>query len=103
MKNIMVLDGAMNCAYDIYAATDAEFALLFPMAGQDICFIEELEASQEDIGFLKDIWSRPVRKKDVRGIHGTLFIGMPEKMEFYPNRRDSDLDGWARPFSSDGP
>lgn len=28
MKNIQVIDGAMNCAYDIFAATDEEFKLI---------------------------------------------------------------------------
>jgi len=31
MKNIQVIDGAVNCAYDIFAATDEEFAPSSPL------------------------------------------------------------------------
>jgi len=41
MKNIQVIDGADNAAYDIFAATDEEFAMIFP-AGQDVAFISEV-------------------------------------------------------------
>ena len=41
MKNIQVIDGAVNCVYDIFSATDEEFALIFPN-GQDIAFIDEV-------------------------------------------------------------
>jgi hypothetical protein len=30
MKNIMVIDGAENCVYDVFAAPDDDFALIFP-------------------------------------------------------------------------
>ena len=35
MKNIQVIDGAENCVYDIFSATDEEFALIFE-AGADV-------------------------------------------------------------------
>ena len=35
VKNIQVIDGAVNCVYDIYSATDEEFSLIFP-SGTDI-------------------------------------------------------------------
>jgi len=41
MKNIQVIDGAVNCVYDIYSASDEEFALIFP-SGTDIAFIDEV-------------------------------------------------------------
>ena len=41
MKNIQIIDGAINCVYDIFEATDDEFKLIFP-AGQDIAFIDEV-------------------------------------------------------------
>jgi hypothetical protein len=43
MKNIQVIDGANNAVYDIFAATDEEFTLIFP-EGQDVAFIEEVLA-----------------------------------------------------------
>jgi hypothetical protein len=42
MKNIMVVDGAENCVYDIFATPDDDFALIFP-EGTDIAFIEDIE------------------------------------------------------------
>jgi len=30
VKNIQIIDGAQNCVYDIFSATDEEFALVFP-------------------------------------------------------------------------
>ena len=35
MKNILVIDGAENCAYSVFQATEAEFRLIFPEDGQD--------------------------------------------------------------------
>ena len=34
MKNIQVIDGALNCTFSIFQAADEEFALLFPEARQ---------------------------------------------------------------------
>ena len=39
MKNIQVIDAALNCVYDIFAATDEEFAQIFP-SSEDVAFIE---------------------------------------------------------------
>ena len=41
MKNIQVIDGADNAVYDVFAATDDEFAMIFP-AGHDVAFIDEV-------------------------------------------------------------
>jgi hypothetical protein len=42
MKNVQVIDGAVNCTYHIFAFTDEQFALIFPEEGQDIEFIEDV-------------------------------------------------------------
>ena len=39
MRNIQVFDGADNSVYDIFSATEEEFALIFP-PGQDVAFID---------------------------------------------------------------
>ena len=49
MKNIQVIDGAMNTTFSIFQATDVEFKAA-----------------------LRNIWERPIRKQDAHGIHGTL-------------------------------
>ncbi len=92
MKNIQVIDGADNCVYDIFAVTEDEFALIF-LTGQDVAFIGEVytraEPSQLDDAFSR-IWTRRIPKRDVAGIHGTLFYGQERKKVYYPTRRDEE-------------
>jgi hypothetical protein len=92
MKNIQVIDGADNCVYDIFAATDEEFGVIFPV-GQDIAFIDEVlsraDRSQLD-KTLAAMWRRPLRKRDANGIHGTLFYQLEHKKAYYPTRRDDE-------------
>ena len=92
MKNIQVIDGAVNCAYDIFAATDEEFSLIFP-EGQDVAFIDEVYA-RGDEKTLNDvfnaIWSRRIPKREVHGIHGLLFYQLEEKKVYYPTRKDEE-------------
>jgi hypothetical protein len=94
----MIIDGADNCAYDIFAATDEQFAMFFA-EGEDIAFSEEIWAKPVRDGLAEafgDLWTRPIEKRDVQGIHGTIFYKLENKKQYYPNRRNSDLDGWAR-------
>jgi len=98
MKNIQVIDGATNCAYCIYQISDDNFTLIFPTEGQDIEFIDDLfsrlgEHKAEEI--LSPIWERRVDKKNILGLHGTLFYQMEFKKKFYPNKQESDLDNAA--------
>ena len=93
MKNIQVIDAADNCVYDIFAATDEEFALVFP-DGQDIAFISEVcsRGSIDDLNrAFSMIWTRRLPKPEVIGIHGTLFYELDHKMEYYPTRRDEEV------------
>lgn len=92
MKNIQVIDGAQNSVYDIFAATDEEFALLFPN-GTDIAFIDEIYAAGDEeklnVAF-NAIWQRRVKKSEVQGIHGIIFYELEEKKLYYPTRRDEE-------------
>jgi hypothetical protein len=92
MKNIQVIDGATNSVYDIFAATDEEFALIFP-GGTDVAFIDEVykdaNASLLNVVF-ESIWLRRLAKKDAMGIHGVLFYELEEKKAYYPTRRDEE-------------
>ncbi len=103
MKTILVVDGAENCAYDHFQATDEFFALIFPADGQDIEFIEDFwkRHAEEDLEEEFDrLWARPVRKRDVHGIDGILFYGLLGKKIYYPNKKDSDLDATGRGWKS---
>jgi hypothetical protein len=42
MKNIQVIDGALNCTFSIFQATEEAFALLFLNLRQDIQYDEDL-------------------------------------------------------------
>jgi hypothetical protein len=92
MKNIQVVDGALNCVYDVFAASDDDHALLFPN-GTDIAFAEDFE-SRADIdsleAALERLWLNRVPKAQAMGIHGTLFFQSSEKREYYPSRKDEE-------------
>jgi len=95
LKNIQVIDGARNTVYDIFSATDEEFALIFP-PGEDIAFIEEVyERTARNRQQVLDaaftaIWSRRIAKRDAMGIHGILFCQLEHKKQYYPTRRDEE-------------
>lgn len=88
MKNIQVIDGAENCVYDIFSATEDEFNIIFP-SGTDIAFIDEVETRCSSSVFEK-IWTRRVKKIDVKGIHGILFYELDMKKKYYPTRKDEE-------------
>src|SRR4051794_24643340 len=92
MKNIQVIDAAENCVYDIFAATDDEYLLLFP-PGQDVVFIREVcsrvERTELDRIFSM-IWTRRLQKCDAVGIHGLLFYDLDHKAKYYPTRCDEE-------------
>jgi hypothetical protein len=93
MKNIQVIDGADNCTYDVYAATDEEFAEIF-LGESDIEFIEDFlsRAGEERVLLVThELWKRPVDKKSVVGIHGTLFYQLEKKKIYYPTKRESEM------------
>jgi len=92
MKNIQVIDGASNSVYDIFEATDEEFALIFP-AGEDIAFSDEVwdrEANDQLNVAFTNIWKRRIPKSQALGIHGIIFYGLEHKKQYYPTRRDEE-------------
>jgi hypothetical protein len=92
VKNIQVIDGAINCVYDVFQATDEEFSVIFP-AGQDVAFIDEVYARGNkevlDVAF-NAIWARRIPKIQAQGIHGLLFYELESKKVYYPSRRDEE-------------
>ncbi|MFZ6672636.1 hypothetical protein [Undibacterium sp. Xuan67W] len=92
MKNIQIIDGAANSVYDIFAATDEEFSLIFP-GDQDIAFIDEVYARGSEAllnDAFKNIWARCIPKRLAQGIHGLLFYGLEKKKIYYPTRKDEE-------------
>lgn len=93
MKNIQVIDGADNCTYSIFQATDGIFKLIFPGDHQDIEFNSDLSERLSDTEKEKvnTIWSNELDKKDAVGIHGTLFFDLDYKKKYYPTKRESEM------------
>ncbi len=92
-KNIQVIDGALNCTYSIFSATERDFAAIFPR-GRDIEFIEDFAkrvGAKRATAIAKRLWEAPADKKKVRGIHGTLFYQLSLKKKFYPTRKESEM------------
>lgn len=95
MKNIQVIDGASNCTFSVFQATDEEFALLFPEPRQDIQYAEDLihlPRQNEINNALQRIWQRPIRKQDVQGIQGTLFCELQRYKKTYREKREDAID-----------
>jgi hypothetical protein len=93
LKNIQIIDGADNCTYSIYAAEDAEFQAIF-VGDRDVEFAEDVveRLGEEQAGvILGAVWKRPVDKKVVAGIHGTLFFELARKKRFYPTGREAEM------------
>lgn len=91
MKNIQVIDGALNCTFSIFQATEKEFSLLFPEVGQDIQYAEDLWLlpKQKKIkAALRQLWERPIRKQNALGIDGTLFYELERYKAYYPEKRE---------------
>jgi hypothetical protein len=92
MKNIQVIDAAQNCVYDIFAATEEEFSVIYT-PGQDVAFIDEVSARVPPAVLqeaLAKLWTRRLRKVETVGIHGILFYQLEHKKVFYPSRRDEE-------------
>jgi hypothetical protein len=95
MKNIQVINGALNCTFSLFQATDEEFALLFPGPQQDIQYVEDLVhlAEQSEINSaLRRIWERPIRKSEAQGIHGTLFYQLERYKKWYREKREDAIE-----------
>ncbi len=93
MKNVQVIDGAMNCTYDIFGLPDFEFRLMFP-GGADIEFAGDFIArvgKTKARAITTAMWKRPIDKKVVQGLHGTLFYELDHKKAYYPTKKEAKM------------
>ncbi len=95
MKNIQIIDDAVNCTYDIFSISDDLFFEIFPNE-QDIEFIDDLNLRLGDIRsseILQELWKNRLDKKYLTGIHGTLFYGYlcEDKKPFYPTKKECEM------------
>lgn len=92
MKNILIIDGAVNCVYDVFSASDADYFLIFKDF-KDIAFIDEIHESGDELKLnaaFNRIRKRRIKKSEICGIHGTIFYELDKKKVFYPTRIDED-------------
>ena len=106
MKNIQVVDGAVNCDFPIYAATNDEFGAIFPGPDQDLEIVEDLVArvgeERADI-ILRAVWDRRLDKKLAVGIHGTLFYEKEGERVYFPaSRREADWQAHTKASLANG-
>jgi hypothetical protein len=95
MKNIQIIDSAVNCTFSIFQATPEDFDLLFPEPGQDIQFSEDLASLPHQkavMTALGKLWERPIKKCDAVGIHGTIFYGLEHYRKIYPGKSEASVD-----------
>lgn len=94
MKNIQIIDNAENCTYSIFAISDDDFKIIFPEDDQDIEFNTDLEArlqKHELMELAKRLWKKPIDKKIINGIDGTMFYNLEEKKKYYPTKKEKDI------------
>ena len=95
MKNVQIIDGATNCSHSIYSVPDDVFSEIFPEENQDIEFWEDVirrVGKKRATELMKFTWHSRIVKRELLGLHGTLFIDLERRKQDYPNKRDSDLD-----------
>ncbi|MEZ2329514.1 hypothetical protein AB6802_07305 [Mesorhizobium sp. RCC_202] len=96
MKNIQIIDGALNATFSVFQATDEEFGLIFP-GDRDMELAEDLFerlGDEEANRVLIPLWTRPVLKRDALGIHETLFYNN-EGRRIPKSKREVDWDDGA--------
>ena len=84
MKNILIVDEAVNATFSVFQATDTEFTTLFPN-GEEIEVIEDVidragDAVADEI--LARVWERPILKSEAQGIHAILIHGEPSRRDY---------------------
>jgi hypothetical protein len=96
LKNIQIIDGALNATFSVFQATEDEFAAIFPADGQNMEFIDDFieRVGDERAGqILKPVWDRPILKRDAQGIHGTLYYEYEARRQYLPvTKREVDWD-----------
>jgi hypothetical protein len=94
VKNIQIIGGAVNATFSIFQATDEEFKQIFPRKEQDLEIVEDYvgrAGETEATRTLTKIWERPIHKREVHGIHGTLYYNYRENAEYLPkSKREID-------------
>ena len=78
MKNIQVIDGAVNSIFEVYEVDYCMFDEIFA-DGKDVVFFVDLQkyndfTKEENVAFWEKFYSSKKDKKMIYGIHGTLHL-----------------------------
>jgi len=95
-KNIQIIDSANNATFSVFQATDDEFYQIFPPGDHDMeiseDFVRRVGEAHANL-VLSAIWRRPILKRDVNGIHGTLYFNYQSRRQYMPtSKREVDLN-----------
>jgi len=94
MKNIQIIDGAVNSVFEVYEVSDDLFELVFPNNG-DIAFLNEVDERFEKVGGDQNwelVYKKQVDKKHILGIHGTLHLtGSHCEKDYYPSHKEAEV------------
>lgn len=93
MKNIQVIDGALNCTYSIYSINEDDFIKIFP-SNSDVEFIDDFidrVGENESSQVLSKLWKHQINKKKVNGIHGTLYYELDHTKKYYPTKKENEM------------
>jgi hypothetical protein len=72
MKNIEIVDGALNNRFEIYEVVDEVFDRLFKN-GEDKIYLDDVDEDlQEDGQFWDQVYVKEVDRHEVQGIHWIL-------------------------------
>ena len=72
MKNIEIVDGALNSRFEIYEVVDELFDRLFKNSEDEIYLDDVDEDLQNDAQFWNQVYVKEVDRHGVQGIHGIL-------------------------------
>ena len=96
-KNVQIIDGARNALFDIFEIDENDFYQIFPSNGQDIEFSSDFIERAGDKGrsVLARLYDKRLNKKNVIGIHGSLFCGVDERKPFFKNKKWDEATAFA--------
>jgi len=96
LKNVQVIDGAVNSTFDIYAVHKDVFIFMFPERN-NVVFLADIEQKLSEhkidkVQFWQQFYRNRIPKPQVHGIHGTLHLtGSSVEERFFPTRREEDV------------
>ncbi len=97
MKNVQIISPAVNYPQTVFGVAEEDFQLVFP-EGRDMAFEREVSQRLKSKGIdlqiiLNRIRKKPLDKKQITGIHGTLYTSDSWiEPSYFPNFLESDWE-----------